>query len=132
IINGKLIEESLNNYELGLDSADGLAQIEEFVFGPGKESTVQVSYRPEKDASANNYKAGILTRRTFRIILKYTPLNPASTSLGLNEQRRKIIQCRARSCTSFVKVSPKEVNFGDTDVGTLKSAPITIYNLSEL
>ncbi|CAJ0650018.1 4891_t:CDS:10 [Entrophospora sp. SA101] len=132
LINEQSIKGLSDNYELYPDSPDGLAQIEEVVFGPGKESTVQVSYRPEKDASANNYKAGILTRRTFRIILKYSPLNLASTSLSSNEQERKIIQCRARSCTSFVKVSPKEVNFGDTDVGTLKSIPITIYNLSEL
>ncbi|CAG8447057.1 5601_t:CDS:2 [Ambispora gerdemannii] len=117
---------------LYLDNQEGVAQIDEVLLRPGRERTVQVSYRPEKDSSANDFNAGHLTRRSFRIILTYGPVNSKMGTFEINNRERKIIKCKARSCTSFVKVEPKEVNFGDTDVGTLKSMPIVIKNLSEL
>ncbi|CAG8515229.1 20468_t:CDS:2, partial [Racocetra persica] len=127
-----LISDSFRKSDFGIGDADGSAQIEELRLKPGKERTVQVSYRPEKDSSATDFNAILLTRKTFRIIVQYAPINASSTSLSTVGQGRKIIQCKARSCTSFIEVSPKEVNFGDTDVGTLKSMPITVTNLSEL
>jgi hypothetical protein len=127
-----MIKDTIEKGNLEQETSDNIAQIEEVIFGPGREKTVQVSYRPEKDSSANNFKAGRLTRRTFRIILQYMPVNSSSTSIRLDECERKIIQCKARSCTSFIEVNPKEVNFGDTDVGTPKSVPVKITNLSEL
>ncbi|RIA92609.1 hypothetical protein C1645_820444 [Glomus cerebriforme] len=129
---GFMIKDTLEKGNLVLETSDEITQIEEVIFGPGREKTVQVSYRPEKDSSANDFKAGRLTRRTFRIILQYVPVNSSSTSVRSDGHERKIIQCRARSCTSFIEVNPKEVNFGDTDVGTPKSAPVKITNLSEL
>ncbi|CAG8544148.1 2498_t:CDS:2, partial [Funneliformis caledonium] len=126
------IKNTLERENLEKEMSDGITQIEEVIFGPGREKTVQVSYRPEKDSSANDFKAGQLTRRNFRIILQYMSVNSSSTSMRSGGHERKIIQCRARSCTSFIEVNPKEVNFGDTDVGTLKSVPIVITNLSEL
>ncbi|GES89175.1 hypothetical protein GLOIN_2v1769365 [Rhizophagus clarus] len=127
-----MIKDITEKGSLEQETSDNIAQIEEVIFGPGREKTVQVSYRPEKDSSANNFKAGRLTRRTFRIILQYVPVISSSTSISLDGYERKIIQCKARSCTSFIEVNPKEVNFGDTDVGTPKSVPIKITNLSEL
>ncbi|CAG8445677.1 3690_t:CDS:10 [Ambispora leptoticha] len=117
--------------DLYLDNQEEVTQIDEVLLRPGQERTVQVSYRPEKDSSANDFNAGHLTRRSFRIILNYGPVNSKMGNFEISKER-KIIKCKARSCTSFVKVEPKEVNFGDTDVGTLKSMPITITNLSEL
>ncbi|CAG8579491.1 12936_t:CDS:2, partial [Acaulospora morrowiae] len=129
--NDFLIKSPSENPEIGF-KADKIARIDELILGPGKERTVQVSYRPEKDSSANNFKAGRLIRRTFRIIVQYAPVNSGQVSLRSDIHERKIIQCKARSCTPFIDVNPKEVNFGDTDVGTHKSLPITISNLSEL
>ncbi|KAF0517022.1 peroxisomal membrane protein mpv17 [Gigaspora margarita] len=121
-----------DSFRKSIGDIDGFAQIEEVYLKPGKERTVQVSYRPEKDSSATDLNAILLTRKTFRITVQYAPINASSIGLGTGGQGRKIIQCKARSCTSFIEVSPKEVNFGDTDVGTLKSMPILITNLSEL
>ncbi|KAL1925437.1 uncharacterized protein VTP21DRAFT_320 [Calcarisporiella thermophila] len=109
--------------------AEGL-QIDELLIKPGSERTVIVSYRPEKDASATDFRAGQLVRRNFRIILDYATYS--GSSAPSYQREKKIIKCKARSCTSFVEVVPKEVNFGDTDVGTLKSLPIDIVNRSEL
>ncbi|KAI9139015.1 hypothetical protein BKA69DRAFT_705580 [Paraphysoderma sedebokerense] len=116
---------SATSKNVNVPSAGEFAHIEELVLKPGTERTIQVSYRPEKDSSANEYKAGILTRRSFRINLTYS-------STGSSAKEKKAIQCKARTCTSFVEVTPTLVNFGDTDVGTLKSAPIHILNRSEL
>ncbi|RHZ71084.1 hypothetical protein Glove_262g53 [Diversispora epigaea] len=130
---GFLTNDSMEDSEVYFGNADNeMTQIDEVNLGPGKERIVQVSYRPEKDSSANNFKAGRLIRRNFRIIVQYGQANFSSTGLDSGDKERKIIQCKARSCTSFVEVNPKEVNFGDTDVGTHKSLPITITNLSEL
>ncbi|KAJ3290798.1 hypothetical protein HK104_006518 [Borealophlyctis nickersoniae] len=100
-------------------------RIEELTLRPGTERTVEVCYRPEKDPATADHRAGRLMRRNFRIVLTYA--HP-----GQHNKERKTIQCKARTCTSLIDVIPKEVNFGDTDVGTLKSAPIQILNCSDV
>ncbi|GAA5813642.1 hypothetical protein MFLAVUS_007126 [Mucor flavus] len=44
----------------------------------------------------------------------------------------KLIQCKAQTCTSFVRVTPQVIDFGDTNVGTQKSFPIQIINQSDI
>ncbi|CAO3600478.1 unnamed protein product [Absidia cylindrospora] len=105
---------------------ENYSRIEDLLLKPGKERTVQVSYRPRKDANLTDFNAGQLIRRNFRIVLEY------GTYRSTEPKERKSVQCRARTCTSFVEVIPKEINFGDTDVGTLKSIPINIFNRSDI
>ncbi|KAI8335710.1 hypothetical protein BC941DRAFT_429143 [Chlamydoabsidia padenii] len=105
---------------------ENYSRIEDLLLKPGKERTVQVSYRPQKDANLMDFNAGQLIRRNFRIVLEY------GTYRSTEPKERKSVQCRARTCTSFVEVIPKEINFGDTDVGTLKSIPINIFNRSDI
>ncbi|KAI9489901.1 hypothetical protein BDB00DRAFT_875869 [Zychaea mexicana] len=109
-----------------LNSAGSYTRIEDLVLRPGKERVIQVSYRPRKDISVNDFNAGQLIRRNFRIALEY------GTYRSAEPKERKAIQCKARTCTSFVEVIPKSINFGDTDVGTLKSLPINIFNRSDI
>ncbi|KAI7867864.1 hypothetical protein BDF14DRAFT_1799977 [Spinellus fusiger] len=109
-----------------LTSAESYTRIEDLLLRPGQERVIQVSYRPQKDSSINDFNAGQLIRRNFRITLEYGHYRSA------DPKERKAIQCRARTCTSFVEVIPKEINFGDTDVGTLKSLPINIFNRSDI
>ncbi|KAI9221655.1 hypothetical protein BC828DRAFT_397312 [Blastocladiella britannica] len=94
--------------------------IEEITLRPGAERTIAVSYRPEKAHSASDFNASTLVKRNFRVILQH------------KQRERKVIQCKARACTSFIAISPPIVAFGDTDVGQLKSAPVRITNLSEV
>ncbi|KAI9246915.1 hypothetical protein BDA99DRAFT_565333 [Phascolomyces articulosus] len=110
-----------------LNSAGSYTRIEDLVLRPGKERVIQVSYRPRKDASINDFNAGQLIRRNFRIVLEY-----GCDRSGSEPRERKAIQCKARTCTSFVEAIPKSINFGDTDVGTLKSLPINIFNRSDI
>jgi hypothetical protein len=107
------------------DLSEGLTRIEEIAVSPGMERVIDVCYRPERDAQTPDHRGGRLTKRNFRLILSY-----GKQTAGV--KKRKVIQCKARTCTSFIEVSPKLVNFGDTDVGTLKSAPIHITNCSDL
>jgi hypothetical protein len=101
-------------------------RVEEIQLRPGTERTIEVIYRPEKDSANFDYLSGRLLSKSFRITLKYSP------SGKQRDKERKVIQCKARSCTSVIDVSPKELHFGDTDVGTLKSLPIKITNCSDL
>ncbi|RKO93087.1 hypothetical protein BDK51DRAFT_24729, partial [Blyttiomyces helicus] len=101
-------------------------RIEELLLRPGTERTVEVCYRPEKDADTPDHRAGRLSRRAFRIVLTYAHQGHTT------DREKKNIQCKARVCTSFIDVAPREVHFGDTDVGTLKSAPVQITNCSDL
>ncbi|OZJ05554.1 hypothetical protein BZG36_01690 [Bifiguratus adelaidae] len=103
-----------------------VTKIEDMALKPGSEKTINVLYTPKKDQSAAGFKAGQLLRKTFKIIISYGLLG------STGQKNRKTIQCKARACTSFVEVSPRILNFGDTDVGTLKSLPIHIYNRAEL
>ncbi|KAF9205229.1 hypothetical protein BGZ59_000594, partial [Podila verticillata] len=110
-------------------------RIEELFVKPGKERTVIVSYRPTSDSSIENFQAGKLLRKSFRIIVSYAPWGGLASSVPFSENSqkdRKIIQCKARACTSFVTFEPKSIDFGDTDVGHYKSLPIKLINQSEL
>ncbi|KAI8137679.1 hypothetical protein BJV82DRAFT_674482 [Fennellomyces sp. T-0311] len=109
-----------------MNTAGSYTRIEDLVLRPGKERVIQVSYRPQRDASINDFNAGQLIRRNFRIVLEYGNYRSAEP------KERKAVQCKARTCTSFVEVIPKSINFGDTDVGTLKSLPINIFNRSDI
>ncbi|KAJ3043675.1 hypothetical protein HDV00_004448 [Rhizophlyctis rosea] len=101
-------------------------RIEELVLRSGTERVVEVCYLPEKEALTEDYRGGRLMRRNFKVVLEYA--HPGKQ----HRRERKTLQCKARTCTSFINVTPKEVNFGDTDVGTLKSAPIQVQNCSEV
>ncbi|KAF9133180.1 hypothetical protein BGW39_010393 [Mortierella sp. 14UC] len=110
-------------------------RIEELFVKPGKERTVVVSYRPTRDASIEDFQAGKLLRKSFRIIVAYAPWGGLTSTVPFSEnpqKDRKIIQCKARACTSFVTFEPKALDFGDTDVGALKSLPIKLTNQSEI
>ncbi|KAI9597125.1 hypothetical protein BDF19DRAFT_464050 [Syncephalis fuscata] len=102
--------------------------IEELLVKPGVERTIMATYTPRLDASSTDYQAGRLLRRTFRI-----QLSISSSAPGFSVPKAyKVIQCRAKACTSFIGTSTSIVNFGDTDVGVLKSLPLIITNYSEL
>ncbi|KAG0051774.1 hypothetical protein BGZ83_003300 [Gryganskiella cystojenkinii] len=110
-------------------------RIEELFVKPGKERTVIVSYRPTRDSSIEDFQAGKLLKKSFRIIVSYAPWTGLASTVSFSEnpqKERKIIQCKSRACTSFVTFEPKSLDFGDTDVGALKSLPIKLMNLSEL
>jgi len=110
-------------------------RIEELFVKPGKDRTVIVSYRPTRDATMEDFQAGKLLRKSFRIIVSYAPWGGLASTVPFSEnaqKERKIIQCKSRACTSFVTFEPKSVDFGDTDVGALKSLPIKLMNLSEI
>lgn len=100
-------------------------KIEDMVLKPGVERIIQVSYRPEKDGE-RSVNAGQFNVQNFNIILEYRPNKSAKP------KELKLIQCKARSCTSIIQVTPQFIDFGDTDVGTQKSIPITINNLSDI
>ncbi|ORY49611.1 hypothetical protein BCR33DRAFT_713934 [Rhizoclosmatium globosum] len=109
---------------------DEVTRIEELSLRPGIERTIELCYRPTKDPVSDTLhtssaSGGRLIKRNFRVTLTYM-------KQGSNEKERKNVQCKAKTCTSLIEVVPKELNFGDTDVGTLKSLPITVLNLSEL
>ncbi|OUM65110.1 hypothetical protein PIROE2DRAFT_7914 [Piromyces sp. E2] len=107
------------------EKSNDYMQTEDIILKPRNEKTVLVYYRPEQKELTANYNAGRLTKQTFKIIIHYS-------SSKMQQKEKKKITCRARSCTSFIEVQPKVVNFGDTNVGTLRSLPIKIYNRSDL
>ncbi|KAI9329352.1 hypothetical protein BDR26DRAFT_729799 [Obelidium mucronatum] len=114
----------------GKDGDEG-TRIEELSIRPGAEKTIELCFRPAKEHIADSLhgstsgSGGRLVKRNFRVTIAYM-------KQGSSEKERKIIQCKARTCTSIIDVIPRELNFGDTDVGTLKSLPITVLNMSDL
>ncbi|KAI8385669.1 hypothetical protein BD560DRAFT_321778 [Blakeslea trispora] len=115
-----------NTAAVPLSTTESYTRIEDLLLKPGTERIIQVSYRPQKDISINDFNAGQLIRKSFRILLEY------GTFRTEEPKEKKVIQCKARTCTSFVEAIPKIINFGDTDVGTLKSLPINIFNRSDI
>ncbi|KAG0381083.1 hypothetical protein BGX24_012217 [Mortierella sp. AD032] len=131
----ELIQAQIHTPKSPIRGNQSTTRIEELFVKPGKERTVVVSYRPTRDASIEDFQAGKLLKKSFRIIVAYAPWGGLASTVPFSEnpQRdRKIIQCKARACTSFVTFEPKALDFGDTDVGALKSLPIKLMNQSEI
>lgn len=131
----ELIQAQIHAPQSPVRGSQSTTRIEELFVKPGKERTVIVSYRPARDASIEDFQAGKLLRKSFRIIVAYAPWGGLTSSVPFsenNQRDRKIVQCKARACTSFVTFEPKSLDFGDTDVGALKSLPIKLMNQSEI
>ncbi|KAG0014000.1 hypothetical protein BGZ81_000714, partial [Podila clonocystis] len=131
----ELAQAQIHGPQSPIRSSQSTTRIEELFVKPGKERTVIVSYRPTSDSSIENFQAGKLLRKSFRIIVSYAPWGGLASTIPFSENSqkdRKIIQCKARACTSFVTFEPKAIDFGDTDVGHYKSLPIKLINQSEL
>ncbi|BBM97058.1 hypothetical protein MPTK1_1g02700 [Marchantia polymorpha subsp. ruderalis] len=100
-------------------------RVEELSLGRGEEKNLLVWFYAA--GASDEAKAPKLQRRTFRLSLKCVEKK------GRSKQRfSNIIQGKARVCTSIVKLSTPELNFGDCNIGSHKSASVDIMNLSDL
>ncbi|PWN28154.1 hypothetical protein BDZ90DRAFT_251811 [Jaminaea rosea] len=114
-------------------------EIESLLLRPGEESRIVVSFRPARGDVDEGYTAGRLMDNIFRITLDYVKARTAvsgSSAGGGSRLRggreRKTVLCRTRTCTSFITVSPKELDFGEVNVGSRKSSQIAVTNHSDL
>lgn len=101
-------------------------KVEDIVLRAGAEKTIIASYRPDKDEPTSIDAGQFKKQNNFHILIEYRPVK--STQF----KESKIIQCKARTCTSFIQVTPQSIDFGDTNVGTQKTFPIHIRNLSDI
>lgn len=106
-------------------------QIEELILRPGAEHRVIVSHRPVRGEIDDEYTNGRLQEKTFNIMLDYAKLKSSGAKSG-GGRERKTVSCKTRTCTSFVTISPKVIDFGMANVGTRKSANFVVQNHSEL
>ncbi|KAJ1026835.1 hypothetical protein NDA16_002132 [Ustilago loliicola] len=106
-------------------------QLEELVLRPGGEHRVFVSYRPERVAWDAEFSGGRLVEKTFRISLDYSRARLANMRSRGGRERRTVV-CHSRTCTSFISISPKMIDLGEVQVGTRRSANISVTNRSEL
>eukprot|EP00698_Gefionella_okellyi_P011205 TRINITY_DN2946_c0_g1_i1.p1 TRINITY_DN2946_c0_g1~~TRINITY_DN2946_c0_g1_i1.p1 ORF type:complete len:2682 (+),score=550.34 TRINITY_DN2946_c0_g1_i1:90-8135(+) len=92
---------------------------------PGRERTLIVAYTPDRDKLLHEAKAARFTQRSFRMILQYreTEKQQAFT---------KSVKGTARVCTSLVRLSTTQVNFGSTIIGSSKVANVRITNISDM
>ena len=86
--------------------------IEQLSLPPNKERAVLVRFRPRSTGEARGASERYnLVRRTFRLQLR------CCDSSG-NVLERRVVQCKALVCTSFVSSSPPDIDFGDCNVGS--------------
>ncbi|WFD24306.1 hypothetical protein MEQU1_003005 [Malassezia equina] len=105
-------------------------EMEELVLRPGAQYRIVVSYRPPREAADETFSAGRLKHTSFRLFLDYVRASDhARTHRG--RQRREIV-CHTRTCTPFISVSPRIVDFGLADVGARKTTHVAVTNHSEL
>lgn len=106
-------------------------QLEELLLRPGAEYRVVVCYRPQRVAWDEEFTGGRLVERTFRVSLDYARARSANTRSKGGRERRTVV-CHSRTCTSFISINPKMIDLGEVQVGTRKSANISVTNKSEL
>ncbi|XP_024373820.1 uncharacterized protein [Physcomitrium patens] len=101
------------------------SKVDMITLAKGEEKNLLVWLFPA--GASDDLKAARLQRRNFRLSLK------CAEKKGYSKQRfSKIIQCKAQICTSIVKLSTQELNFGDCNVGSTKASSVQIHNLSDL
>ncbi|KAK0555729.1 hypothetical protein OC846_001600 [Tilletia horrida] len=106
-------------------------QVEELFLRPGTEYRVLVSYRPPRAEADENYTAGQLQPTTFSIAIDYARARMGGARVR-GGRERKTVTCHLRTCTSFITVEPKFIDFGEVNVGSRKRAIITVTNRSAL
>ncbi|PWN42321.1 hypothetical protein IE81DRAFT_323647 [Ceraceosorus guamensis] len=106
-------------------------RLEELLLRPGSEYRVVVSHRPARGELDAEYSAGRLREENFQISLDYARAR-SDGARARGGRQRKTVQCRVGTCTSFITVSPKVVDFGEANVGARKFAHVAVENRSEL
>lgn len=112
-------------------------ELEDLTMRPGEEVRIIVSFSPVRGEIDETYSAGRLLEHTFRLNLDYAKARGGSAIAGGGSRlrggkERRTVLCRTRTCTSFIGVSPKELDLGETNVGSRKSSQIVVTNYSEL
>ncbi|KAI3626708.1 hypothetical protein CBS14141_000709 [Malassezia furfur] len=97
---------------------------------PARSYRVVVSHRPPREALDATYSAGRLREASFRIYLDHARLRDNARAPG--GMQRQTIDCHLRTCTPFISVSPKVVDFGVAGVGTRKPGQIAVTNHADL
>eukprot|EP00796_Vickermania_ingenoplastis_P001397 gene1397-820_t len=95
---------------------DGIETEEVILSSQSKKLSVTIQYRPSVETSLSQLKF---------------PLNFAVTTGGSRYQRLQIF-CQAKLFTSSIKVSQRDINFGDCIVGQSKRITFYMENLSPL
>jgi hypothetical protein len=108
-----------------------LSQVEDIVARPGVEYRIIVCFRPAKASDASS-DAGKLVKCNFKLTLSYGRSNGPRDLDGREQVNKKTIACKARTCTSFISVEPKSIDFGEATVGAGKHVTVAIHNLSEI
>ncbi|KAJ2514665.1 hypothetical protein GGI11_004007, partial [Coemansia sp. RSA 2049] len=115
------------------------AHFDEVLIKPGSVRTVVLSLTGKPVASAS-VNAGQFDRLTFTFFCEYTastgtkqaPRPPKSTLAGDKADDRLSLPCTVNMCTPFVRVSPQLLDFGNVDVGMLKTMYMQVENVSQV
>ncbi|KAF0690204.1 Aste57867_18395 [Aphanomyces stellatus] len=106
---------------------------------PGGERTVLVWYCPPLKASADesfDLKACRLTKQSFRLNFRCYTIDGAwtggATQRTYDRSLGKSLHVGARTCTSYVTLTPSTLHLGDCNIGEFKSSACTLTNHSEL
>ena len=102
------------------------ASIEELSLNPGTERSIVVWYSPRREIGLPDPKATRLQPRSFRLLLRYRSATDGKL------KGKKTVKASSQVCTSLIKVYPDEINLGECNIGSSKSALVHLTNLSEL
>jgi hypothetical protein len=124
-----------------VDSSEGKPlpdQIEELTMRPGTEYRIYVHYRPSRDLANPPAIAGTFRSTRFTLNLTSTPsVQPSRSSQSTTRHPKPplptlSIQCIAKSATSVISLQSHMIDFGETTVGSSKSALLVIRNESDV
>jgi len=94
--------------------------IEETNFAPGEEKQLQIWYYPDHEKAT-----GTLKEEKFNLFFKCKNENGVESS-------RTSVECVSKVCTCFISLDTNVVNFGDCEIGCMKSSVVQIFNKSDL
>ncbi|KAK4055058.1 sphingosine N-acyltransferase lag1 [Microbotryomycetes sp. JL221] len=106
------------------------ATVDQIYAKPGLLYRIIVSYRPSRAASVDGDGAK-LVKKSFKVNISWRPWGSRGAASTVSRER-KVINCKARVCTSFIAVRPATIDFGDVELGTAVQGTVSITNLSEI
>lgn len=92
---------------------------------PLSKTRILIAYRPVRGPPDPSFAAGKLKNVNFDVFVDTSSVHGGATV-------RRAVHVMARTCTSFITISPKVLDFGETSVGARKTGTLYVRNESQL
>ncbi|KAJ2611080.1 hypothetical protein H4S08_003321, partial [Coemansia sp. RSA 1365] len=127
----KASSKASGSAESGAAEGGTAAHFDEVLIKAGAERTVALALLGTP-VRATAVDAGQFTRQSFTLFCESSAAAGGPQAGADRDVERLSVPCTVNLCTAFVRVTPTLLDFGNVDVGTLKTMYLRIENVSQV